>query len=156
MGCALSCCAFDACRILITPNIQFQVACGEQHNLARVLLSSRDKNPASSESLSSGSSGSSSIGQQAELWVWGGGRLGQVLEQIVYSTARFTTVETSVWDRLTSRRRRHAAALRCTCCLVAGGHCGSPCRFSDVRVFLGCPSISIFAKVPGIFFCLVC
>ncbi|CAM9515190.1 unnamed protein product [Ectocarpus sp. 6 AP-2014] len=53
-----------------------EVACGEQHNLARVLPSSdNNKKP---PSRSSSSSSSSSLDQQAELFVWGGGRLGQL------------------------------------------------------------------------------
>ncbi|CAM9542500.1 unnamed protein product [Pylaiella littoralis] len=50
-----------------------EVACGEQHNLARVLPPSNKTKKVSSSSSSSGS-----IDQQAELYVWGGGRLGQL------------------------------------------------------------------------------
>ncbi|CAN0401511.1 unnamed protein product, partial [Scytosiphon promiscuus] len=51
-----------------------QVACGEQHNLARVLpraKTNENKKPSSFPSIGS-------LDQQAELFVWGGGRLGQL------------------------------------------------------------------------------
>lgn len=51
-----------------------QVACGEQHNLARVLPSPSTHENKKQSSISS----VNSLDQQAELFVWGGGRLGQV------------------------------------------------------------------------------
>ena len=48
-------------RILLFP-LLVQVACGEQHNLARVLPPRKASSPK----------------EEAELYVWGGGRLGQV------------------------------------------------------------------------------
>lgn len=70
----------------------FQVACGEQHNLARVLPSSKNQKPPSS-----GTGGGSSTDQQAELWVWGGGRLGQVRTRVLVALVRFHRRIESAW-----------------------------------------------------------
>lgn len=75
-----------------------QVACGEQHVLARVLPSSKNdkkKPPSRSSSGSSNSSSSNSLDQQAELYVWGGGRLGQVSIKRHIHTERDDTLASS-------------------------------------------------------------